>query len=148
MPQYLKIPDVALAPMLNSLINRNFIDYAGSGLQVDLFTSNLTPAAGDTLSTYSGNKPTFSGYSTFTVLGWNVPVVTASVAETTSTTDATYTLTATLGTAVICYGYFVWQTVAGIDGLAWAQRFDAPLVFINNGDSYHFPIVFDFLSQH
>lgn len=148
MTQYLKIPDVALAAMLNSLINRNWLNYSGTGLQVDLYTANHTPAAGDTLSTYSGSKPTFSGYSTFTVPGWNTPIVTSSVAETTSTSDATYTLTATLGTAVIAYGYFVWQTVMGIDGLAWAQRFDVPLVFINSGDSYHFPVVFDFQSLH
>jgi hypothetical protein len=148
MPQYLKIPDVALAAMLNCLINRSFLDYVGTGLQVDLYTANYTPAAGDTLSTYSGNVPSFAGYATETIAGWNTPTVASSIASTTSTNNLTYTLSAGLGSPVICYGYFVWQTVAGLDGLAWAQRFDSPLVFVNNGDNYSFPAYFEFLSEH
>lgn len=149
MATFLKIPDVSLPLMLANLTASGF-NGRTSNLDVRLYTSNITPSSTDDFTTYSGNEASFPGYSPGAVNAgsWSTPTVTASVAKT-STGNLTFTLTSTLGTAVIVYGYFINNNgFSGSDALVYAQRFDSPLVFINSGDTYSFPLEFEFQNSH
>lgn len=149
MATHLIIPDVGLVNVLNAMVAGNFNSSATS-LNLDLYTDNITPSPDDILSTFSGSVPSFMGYSAGVIdtSDWSSPSVDARTG-TITTANYTFTLTEDLGDPVICYGYFIHIAGGSSDGdLVWAQRFISPLVFINNGDNYAFPAIFQINSKY
>ena len=121
----LKIVDIGLNKMLDKLLTAY-----GTTLVLHLFKSNTTPAAGDTLSTYT--EATFPGYASQNVTGWTGATVASSTA--TSTADQKTFTRSTSGTAENIYGYYI--TDAG-GNLLYAERDPAaPIGLTNSGDAY------------
>ena len=106
----------------------NFLNKTASqDLVLRLYTSNTTPAEGDTDSTYT--EASGSGYSAanLTAASWTV---TGGSPTTAAYPEITFTFTGALGNV---YGYYVTQTSSGI--LMWAERFTSgPFNIQNNGD--------------
>lgn len=110
---------------LEALVNKT----APQNLVLKLFSSNTTPAEGDTAGTYT--EATFAGYSAATLTGasWNA----ASAGSITYSAQQSFARTST-GTTENIYGYFVVQAVSGT--LVYAERDgSAPFAVTNNGDT-------------
>ena len=109
---------------------KNFLNHTAPQNQVlDLYTSNTTPAEGDTAATYTA--ATGGGYAQKSLTGssWTVtpgaPTEAAYAQQ--NFTWASVPVTATM------YGYYVRQAVSGI--LMWAERFTgAPYTIVNTAD--------------
>jgi hypothetical protein len=149
MTMYLKIPDAELIRQLQVLLSANFYPGATS-FNVDLYTSNIIPSNTDTWATYSAALASFPGYATvnLTSSAWGTITVTGSVASVNTTSNLVYTLSSTLGSPVIVYGYVVSVVVSAVTYLLFAQLFDSPLVYQNAGDSYNFPLNFTLQNAH
>lgn len=85
-----------------------------------LYQANMTPAEGDTLSTYSGDIADFSGYANFTA-AWGIP---ATSGGTTFVTGSSNMFQHNGGaTSNTIYGYYV--TDGSNTKLYWAEKFAA-----------------------
>lgn len=110
---------------LEALVNKT----APQNLVLKLFSSNTTPAEGDTAVTYT--EATFSGYAAITLTGasWNA----ASAGSISYSAQQTFTRNST-GTTENIYGYYVVQATSGT--LVYAERdANAPFAVTNNGDA-------------
>ena len=119
----LLVPDVGELNLLNRALGK----VTPTNLTLALFTSNTTPADGDTLATYTKMTLTF-GYTdlTLTMANWTVTTI-ANVASATYA-QQTWTFTGAAGNQ---YGYVIHDGTS----LVYAERFSAgPYNFLNNGD--------------
>ena len=110
---------------LEALVNKT----APQNLVLKLFSSNTTPAEGDTAGTYT--EATFAGYVAATLTGasWGA----ASAGTITYGNEQTFTRSTT-GTAENIYGYFVVQATSGT--LVYAERDGAaPFAVTNANDA-------------
>lgn len=110
---------------LEALVNKT----APQNLVLKLFSSNTTPAEGDTAVTYT--EATFAGYAAATLTGasWNA----ASAGSIAYSAQQTFTRSTT-GTTENIYGYYVVQVTSGT--LVYAERdVSAPFAVTNNGDT-------------
>ena len=119
----LLVPDVGEQEMLKRILN-----YSATGdLVLHLYTNDVTPAEGDTVSTYTESTAAGYGASTLTGTDW-------TITTTTGTTEASYpqvTFTYT-DTEPNVYGYYV--TDSGGTILIWAERFsDGPYNIPSSG---------------
>lgn len=117
----LVFPDVGENKALDHLVNR----VAPENLVLRLFTSNTTPAEGDTAGTYT--EASGSGYSAITLTGasWG-----AASGGSIAFAQQTFTFTGALGNV---YGYYYTEATSGV--LIAAERFsDGPYNIANNGD--------------
>lgn len=120
----LLVPNVGETILLSYLTNKD----APEDLVLRLFTSNTTPAEGDTAGTYT--EATGAGYASKTLAGaaWTV---TGGAPSDASAAQQTFAFTGALGASVYGY-YFTRLTTAD---LVWAERFtDGPYAINNNGD--------------
>lgn len=100
---------------------------APTDVKLHLFTSNITPAETDVLSTYSTNEVTDASYAAKTLTGTNFTVATVS-----GTTTATYPRqTFTFAAAATVYGFYI--TNNSDTALLWVARFDAAPFNIPSG---------------
>lgn len=119
----LLVPDVGESRMLQAIVNKT----APETLILHLYTSNTTPAEGDTTATYT--EASGFGYAsvTLTAASWTV---TAGAPSHIDFAQQIFTFTGNLGNV---YGYYINQTTSTI--LMWAERFtDGPYNIVNNGD--------------
>jgi hypothetical protein len=125
----LKIPSVGEDALAEDLL-------AAKDRIIKLYTSNTTPADGDTDATYT--EMATLGYAEKEILGsdWSV-TQNSGVAEGTAP-QQTWTFTA--GTAVTVYGYFVVDGLTG--GLRWSERFATPKTAQYEGDQIKIVPVF------
>lgn len=95
-----------------------------------LYTSNTTPADGDTAATYTemGAVQAYA-YKTLAKASWSI--ATSSSVGTATYAAQTWTFDGTGGSATV-YGYFVTDATSGV--LLWAERFSASKTAANNGD--------------
>lgn len=117
----LVFPDVGENKALEHLVNKT----APENLVLRLFTSNTTPAEGDTAGTYT--EASGSGYSAIPLTGgsWG-----AASGGSIAFAQQTFTFTGALGNV---YGYYYTQATSGV--LIAAERFtDGPYNVANNGD--------------
>jgi len=133
----------ALRVMKDGLLNmlgNAFGRWTRTSYHVHLYQSDITPAAGDVLSSYSGAEADFSGYAAVSVPAWNDPTWdgTAKVATITAAAAVTFTVSASPSVTNGIYGYYVTRDSDG--ALMWAQRFDGtlPLAMTNGGDTLTF----------
>jgi len=114
----------------------------GNNAILKLFKNNITPAAGDTLATYT--ECDFSGYAASNCTGWSAA---ATVSGRASSTAAQKTFTHNTGlTANDIYGYYVVDP--DTTTLLWAERdANAPIHVANNGDAYLVTPVFTQASE-
>lgn len=118
----LKLVDGGKADLLLAFVNKTA---QASDLYLELFTSNTTPADGDTIGTYV--LATGFGYAQKQLAGasWTVAAGIATFAA------QTFTFTGALGNV---YGYLLRKGTAG--GLYIAERFSGgPFNIANIGDS-------------
>ena len=121
----LKVPDAAERVMLEAIVNKT----APQDSRLKLYTSNTTPAEGDTEATYT--EASGNGYADKALAGssWGAASTgggTSSIAF----AEQTFTLTGALGNV---YGYFIVQETSG--KILWAERFsNGPYDIQNNGD--------------
>lgn len=109
---------------LEMLVNKT----APQNLVLKLYSSNTTPAEGDTAGTYT--EATFTGYSAITLTGssWG-----SASGGSIAFAQQTFTSSANQSTQNI-YGYFYVQVSSGT--LVAAERFtDGPYGITNNGDN-------------
>ena len=117
----LVFPDVGENKALDHITNR----VAPENWVLRLFTSNTTPAEGDTAVTYT--EASGSGYASVTLTGasWG-----AASGGSISYAQQTFTFTGALGNV---YGYYYTEVTSGV--LIAAERFtDGPYNIANNGD--------------
>ena len=116
----LSFPDVGENLALEMIVNKT----AAQNLVLKLYTSNTTPAEGDTAGTYT--EASGSGYAAITLTGssWG-SAASGSIAY----AQQTFTFTGAIGPI---YGYFVVQASSGT--LLYSERFAASETFNNNGD--------------
>lgn len=117
----LVFPDVGENKALEHLVNKT----APENLVLRLFTSNTTPAEGDTAGTYT--EASGSGYASITLTGasWG-----AASGGSIAFAQQTFTFTGALGNV---YGYYYTEVTSGV--LIAAERFsDGPYNVANNGD--------------
>lgn len=109
---------------------KNFLNHTAPQNQVlDLYTSNTTPAEGDTAATYTA--ATGGGYAQKSLTGSSWTVTPGAPTEA-AYAQQNFTWTSVPGTATM-YGYYVRQAVSGI--LMWAERFTgAPYTIVNTAD--------------
>ena len=128
----LLVPDVGEILMLQYLVNMISTDGTAAPDNGEwllrLFTNNLTPVEGTTLSTVTEAAGS-TGYAPVTLVGssWTT---TQSVGVTTAVySEQTFTFT----TAVTVYGYYV-TTIYGSPALLWLERFSgAPFILPSGG---------------
>ena len=110
---------------------KNFLNNTAPQDQtLKLYTSNTTPAEGDTAATYT--EASGGGYAAKSLTGSSWTVSTAAGTTEGSYAQQTWTFTSVPGTPDM-YGYFVVQTTSGI--LMWAERFTgAPYTIVNVND--------------
>ena len=121
----LSFPDVGENLALEMIVNKT----AAQNLVLKLYSSNTTPAEGDTAGTYTEN--TFTGYAAITLTGasWG----TASGGTITYGSQQTFTRSTT-GSAENIYGYYVVQATSGT--LVYSERdASAPFAVTNSGDA-------------
>lgn len=117
----INVPDVGENKALEALVNKT----APETLILRLFTSNTTPADGDTAGTYT--EASGSGYASISLTGasWG-----AASGGSIAFAQQTFTFTGALGNV---YGYYYTQTTSGV--LIASERFsDGPYNIANNGD--------------
>ena len=128
----LLVPDVGEILMLQYLVNMISTDGTAAPANGErllrLFTNNLTPVEGPSLSTVTEAVGS-TGYAPVTLVGssWTT---TQSVGVTTAVySEQTFTFT----TAVTVYGYYV-TTIYGSPALLWLERFSgAPFILPSGG---------------
>jgi len=112
----LNFPDVGENLALEMIVNKT----AAQNLVLKLYSSNTTPAEGDTAGTYT--EATFSGYAAITLTGASWGAASGG-----SIAYAQQTFTYTTPTTNSIYGYFVIQTSSGT--LLYSER-DAGATFV------------------
>lgn len=119
----LNFPDVGENLALEMIVNKT----APQNLVLKLYSSNTTPAEGDTAATYT--EATFSGYAAITLTGASWGAASGG-----SIAYAQQTFTYTTPTTNSIYGYFVIQTASGT--LLYSERdAGAPFVITTTGDN-------------
>jgi len=120
----LLVPDTGENLVLEMIVNKT----AAQNWVLRLFSSNTTPAEGDTAGTYT--EATFSGYSAATLTGGSWGAASGG-----SISYAQQTFTHNGGvTSNNIYGYYITQTTSGV--LVLAERDgSAPFALSNNGDN-------------
>lgn len=119
----LLVPDAAEAVMFEAFLNKT----APQELDLQLYSSNTTPAESDTEVTYT--VTTGGGYADIqlTAANWTV---TPGAPTTAAQPQQTFTFTGAAGNV---YGYLVVQRISGL--IMWAERFtNCPFNIQNNGD--------------
>jgi hypothetical protein len=120
----LNFPDAGENLALEMIVNKT----APQSLVLKLYSSNTTPAEGDTAGTYT--EATFSGYSSIALAGasWGAASGgTIAYAQQTFTHDGGVT-------SNNIYGYFVIQTTSGT--LLYSERdASSPFIMANNADN-------------
>ncbi|MFP5223092.1 MAG: hypothetical protein ACLGSA_12450 [Acidobacteriota bacterium] len=105
----------------------------GSGAVEDtlckLFTNNVTPAEGDTASTYT--EASGGGYAAKALTKGNWTITEADPTEAVYAQQA-YTFTGALTTNPTIYGYFIVGATSGT--LLWAEKLAQSFTPANNGD--------------
>lgn len=120
----LLVPNTGEVIALEALVNKT----APQNLVLKLYTSNTTPAEGDTAGTYT--EATGSGYASITLTGASWGAASAGAPSSIAYAQQTFTFTGALGNV---YGYFMVQASSGT--LVLAERFsDGPYNIQNNGD--------------
>jgi len=111
-----------------AVIMANFLNKtAPEDLDIKLYSSDTTPAEGDTEATYT--EVTGGGYATIqlTAASWTI---TPGAPTSAGYPQITFTFTGSVGNV---YGYFVVQRSSG--KLMWSERFtNGPFNIANNGD--------------
>lgn len=97
----LKLPYVSTLAQLTILLASRY-----NGGTLALYTSNHTPADGDTLSTYTAIEAAFGGYARITLNAWNAPALDSNNYASSTETVRTFTATGS-GLPVSIYGVFV-----------------------------------------
>lgn len=106
-------------------------NWNATALKLHLFKSNTTPTTSSVLGDFTESD--FAGYASQTIITWTAPAMAAHVASMVAAAR-TFTRSST-GASQNIYGYYV--TDNGSTILLWAERdANAPIVVINNGDSY------------
>lgn len=102
------------------LIGRALSEEAPDNCELHLYTNNGTPAASDTVATYT--ECAAAGYASVTLTGasWTVSSETATATAEYAQQDFEPT------EAVTCYGYYVTNAAGTI--LLWAERFGTAAV--------------------
>ncbi len=145
MANKLLAPDVALSNFLYYLTTIAFDN--GSAVSVGLYGTDYTPANSDTYATYAAIEIVFAGYAPQDPRPWTVNIVSPGLGRATGTT-VSFTPSGVLGAPVICYGYFLSSGAAAHgDRLVYAQKWDAPFVFIDTTTVLTFTPLFDMLPQ-
>lgn len=124
----LKVPDVGEVKALKTFLNYE----AAEDQFLKLYTSDTTPAEGDTTGTYT--EAVGGGYSHIALTGGSWSVATAGGVTTASYAQQTFTFTGPLTSTASVYGYIVVQQSSGV--LLFAERAAAAFTPANNGDTY------------
>jgi hypothetical protein len=115
---------VAIAGALQSYLN---------ALTLHLYTTNITPAFGDTASTYLPHEASFPGYSPISINSWGTAFLSGSNLAEIDEQIRVFTLSTSGGPYPI-YGYFI---LDGSSNLIWAGlNSAAPVNLANAGDTY------------
>lgn len=123
------VPDVGEVKFLDAMTGR----VAAESLTLKLFTSNTTPAEGDTASTYT--VAAGGGYADKTLAPASWGAATTATGTTTSTYGIqTWTFTGALTASATIYGYYLVGATSTI--LYLAERASASFQPASNGDSY------------
>lgn len=126
----LLVPDQAEVLVLSLLCNKTST-YTQQDLKLKLYSSNTTPAEGDTEATYT--EATFTGYSAASLSGasWTI----STTGGTTTAEYAQQTFTSSAGSqSQNIYGYLIVQGTSG--KIVCAERFsDGPYQIVNDGDA-------------
>lgn len=123
----LLVPDVGERLMLQNITANT----SPVNLVLKLYKNDVTPAEGDTATTYQ--EATFTGYANTTLTGSSWVIANAGGISNATYTQQTFTSSAAQATQQI-YGYFV--TSGPVGTLLWAERFtDGPYPITNLGDA-------------
>lgn len=120
------VPNSGEVEILKRLLNYSSAD----NLRMKLFTSNTTPAEGDTVSTYT--EASGNGYADKVLTGsnWTIATDGGGISKA-SYAEQTFAFT---GGPVSVYGYFVTNNAGTV--LLWAERFtDGPYNLPSGGGS-------------
>lgn len=125
----LVVPDVGEVRLLGMALGT----LAQEDQTLKLFATNVTPAEGDTASTYT--EAAGGGYAakTLTAANWPDPTTAAGVTSS-SYAEQTFTFTGALTTNPTIYGYYVVGAISTV--LLWAELAGATFTPANNGDTY------------
>jgi len=121
----LLVPNRGEQSVLELLTNKRAVE----NLTLKLYVNNVTPAEGDTASTYT--EMSTQGYAAINLVAgsWTV---TAGAPSDATYTQQTWTFDGTGGLTQV-YGYFLVGTTSTL--LYWAEKFsDGPYPISNNGD--------------
>lgn len=125
----LLVPDVGEVKLVDRMLRLS----AEENLTLKLFTSNTTPAEGDTAATYT--VAAGGGYADKTLTNGSWGAASTSTGTTTSTyAEQTYTFTGALTASATIYGYFVVGATSTV--LYWAERAAATFQPAANGETY------------
>lgn len=132
-------PDDGLIWWLQQMVGQGL----ASGVEFDLFASNITPALTDTVSTYSGSIPSWAGYGGPIAVAGSAFTFVNVVAHLGSAQAPNVAFGNSSGSTQQAYGYII-RNPGGTKLLA-AARFDsAPLSILNGAFQLVTPIVGDF----
>ena len=111
----------------------DFIAGRLSNARIRLFTSNITPARGDTVSTYSSFEATFPGYAAITGATWGTPIMSGQLA--TSTSNLLIWTRSSSGSTETQYGIWANDNSSPSSGdLLFALAFGTPINITSAGD--------------
>lgn len=121
------VPDVGVAAFLAARFNNSWP--TSKDLTIRLFTNNITPADGDTTSSYT--EAAGGGYSgkVLTCGSWSISVVGYIVQA--AYAQQVFTFTGPLTGNATVYGYYVTD---GDNVLQWAERMESPATPVSNGN--------------
>lgn len=125
----LLVPDVGEVQLLKFALGV----IANEDQVIELYATNITPAEGDTLATYT--VAAGGGYAAKTLTKTSWTVATATGTTTGSYAQQTWTFTGALTTNPDLYGYLVKSATTGI--LLWAEKAGATFTPNTNGDAYN-----------
>src|SRR5262249_55420012 len=121
------VPDGGALKILDKLLAAY-----GNTLVMGLTKTDITPASGDTASTYTAHEADFSGYARQTITTWGASTTVSGRATATATALTWTNSTGATGNNV--YTYFV---LDGSGNLLWAERdATAPIDMGSAGRSY------------
>ena len=123
----LVVPDVGEVRLGDAALGKSAMS---ATVKLKMYSSNTTPAEGDTRTTYT--ECTFTGYAEISITNANWTTSTSGGTTTSSYAEQTFTMTG--GSAQDVYGYLFCDATAGT--LMWSERFPtAPYNLANANDA-------------
>lgn len=123
----LVVPDAGEVRLGDAALGKSAMS---STVKLKLYSSNTTPAEGDTRTTYT--EATFTGYAEIAITNANWTTATSTGTTTSAYAEQTFTLSG--GSAQDIYGYLFADATAGT--IMWSERFPtAPYNLANANDA-------------